>query len=79
MYIKSAICLQNTFVAIAFYLLKIQKCNAHLDKKQQKTLTATNFGPLAVILNFALKCEQTALSQELSMISKLVFTYSFIP
>ena len=79
MYIKSAICLQNTFVAIAFYSLKIQKCNACPDKIQQKTLTASIFGPLAVILNVALKCEQTALSQELSMVNKLLFTYSFIP
>ena len=75
MYIKSSICLQNTFVAIAFYSLNIQKCNACPDKIQRKTLIASIFGPLAVILNIALKCEQTALSQELSMVNKLFFIY----
>ena len=77
--IDAAVCLQITFMDLALYSLKIQKCNACPDKIQRKTLIASIFGPLAVISNVALKCEQTALSQELSMVNKLLCTYSFIP
>ena len=36
----------------------------------KKTWPVTLFGPLAAIWNFAQKCEQTAISQELSMVNK---------
>ena len=39
----------------------------------------TLFGPQATILNFAQKCKQTAISQELSMVNKFFFAYFFIP
>ena len=59
----------------SFLLVEDTEMNACPDKIQRKTLTASIFGPLAVILNVALKCEQTALSQELSMVNKLLFIY----
>ena len=48
------------------------------NRKQQKTSPMTLFRPLATILNFALKCKQTAISQELSMVNKFCLDIFYI-
>ena len=57
-----------------FYQLKTTFPN----RKQQKTTLVTLFGPLAAILKFALKCKQTAISQELSMVNKFCLHIFYI-
>ena len=63
-----------------FYELLTSKKTFGNKKPQKPSLANIFFGPPAAILNFALKCKQTAISQdqELSMVNKFLFTYFFI-
>ena len=77
---KSAVCwfivtnlnkkfIRHFYSPSIFTFMNCKELKKFGNRKYQKTLPVTLFGPLVAILNFAQKCKQTAVSQELSMVN----------